>query len=173
MPVELRLIFDETSENRLIAHLNEFPDTLAKALAEPIRRITDAMLSHVIAAEPVRTGALHDATKAFTDFRDNLIRGRVRILAGGPGLSHAKAAALEYGAHGPAHVAAHSMRLDHVFDEEIPPEDVMVSGYTRDVNITERRFLRDALAAEIAEFEIEVQKAITELAGSFLLGVAQ
>lgn len=172
--VGVQLIWDESSETRVIARLNEFPDDLAKRLEDPIRRITAEMLALVQAAEPVRTGALRDATTSFVDIRENLIRGRVRILSppGKAGDHNVYAAALEYGAHARATVGAHEMKLDHVFDESIPPEQVMVAAYQRDINITDRRFLRDALSNVAAEFEIEVQKAITELAGSyFLVGV--
>lgn len=171
----IQLIFDEASENRVLARLNEFPDDLQKRLEDPIKSITAEMLALVLAAEPVRTGALHDATQSFVDIRDNLIRGRVRVLSppNKAGQHNTYAGALEYGAHGRTAVAAHEMTLDHVFDESIPAEQVMVAAYSRDVNITERRFLRDALGNVAAEFEIEVQKAITELAGSFFLaGVA-
>lgn len=165
---EIEVLFDARGTNKLIARLDALPQELLARLEPAIERLTQQMLAEVLAREPERTGALKAATRSFVDKRNNLIRGRVRILGepGGP-RHNVKAAALEYGAHGRAAVSAHEMSLDHVFATEIAPEDVTVGAYQRDVNIGAERFLRDALADIRAEFEIEIDRAIAEVARTF------
>lgn len=167
--VGVEFILDETSENRVVFRLDAFPNELQERLREPIARITAAMLARVQAAEPVRTGALYDATRSFVDVNQNRMRGRVRIESppGKGGQHNIYAGALEYGAHAHVTVGAHSQTLDHVYDQEIPPEQVMVAAYQRDVNITARRFLRDALVDYAPDFEAEVLRAIAEVVGKF------
>lgn len=163
----IEVVFDQLSgENQVLARLNAFPDELQERLRPTIERITAAMLSRVQAGEPVRTGALVDATRSFVDVNEKGMRGRVRILSppGKSGQHNVYAGALEYGAHARTTVSAHAQTLDHVFDQEISPQQVMVAAYQRDVNIAERRFLRDALADFASEFEREVQLAIVEVA---------
>ena len=166
------LVFDMPNENQLLARLNAFPLELQARLKPVIERLTEKMLAEVQAREPVRTGALRSETHAFVNERPDSIKGRVRILTkqeADPKREAIKAAALEYGAHGTASVSAHAMSLDHVFADPIAPEEVAVDAYQRDVNITARRFLRDSLADTLAEFEIEVQRVMTEAVGGFNL----
>ena len=173
-PSPIRLTWDQVAERNVIAHLDALPDELERRVAPTIARLTDQLLALVIAAEPVRTGALRAATQEFLVNAQNFVRGGVRIGPRGDGREHnVAAAALEYGVDAQVLVDTHSMTLDHLFGIDMPPEQVMVSAYERDVHITERRFLRDALGSETAQFEIEVQRAITEVVGSyFLVGVA-
>jgi hypothetical protein len=122
----------------------------------------------VHAREPVRTGALRDSTRSFVDVRDAFIRGRVRIVAEDQRAA-IKAGSLEYGVHRSVPVSPHEMELDHVFDQPIDPEEVMVEAYSRDVNLTAMRFLRDSLSDSVAAFEIAVQNAMNEAVGGFNL----
>ncbi len=164
------VVFDQLSgENQVLARLDAFPNELQERLRPTVERIIADMLSRVQSAEPVRTGALVDSTRSFVDVNDKGMRGRVRILSppGKGGQHNIYAGALEYGAHAHITVRAHGQNLDHVFDQEMSPQQVMVSAYQRDVNITERRFLRDALADFASEFEREVQLAIVEVARNF------
>ena len=164
------VVFDTIGgENQVLARLNAFPTELQERLRPVVERITAAMLSRVQAAEPVRTGALRDATRAFVDANERGLRGRVRILSppNKAGQHNIYAGALEYGVHAHISVDAHAQSLDHVFDHEMSPQQVMVAAYQRDVNISAQRFLRDALGDFIAQFEAEVARAITEAAVAF------
>jgi len=163
MPGGIDLIV-EVHDREVLARLSRLPDELLDRLQPIIERLTAEMYARVIAAEPKRSGALMRATRQFVDRQSNLIRGRVRILGEPGGPKHnVKAAALEYGAHGNASVREHEMSLDHVFDIPIDPEEVLVSAYNRDVNITADRFLRDALIGIEAQFEAEIEHVIAEL----------
>ncbi len=143
-------------ETRLLARLDHLPHELHARLAGPIRELTEALFARVQAAEPYRTGALRAATRSFVDDRENLIRGRVRVLGeSGRGKHNVKAGALEYGAHGDAAVHGYAR------------EDATVSAYHRDVNIAEHRFLRDAALDLRTEFEAMVERAIAEVVGEF------
>lgn len=170
----LRLTWDQVAERNVIAHLDAFPDELQRELAGPLAHFTDLLFALVEAAEPVRTGALRAATHEFITNAQNFMRGGVQIgPRDGSDQHNVAAAALEYGVNANVFVRDHSMLLDHLFGIEMPPEQVMVGAYERDVHITERRFLRDSLDSVAAQFELEVQRAITEIAGSyFLVGVA-
>jgi len=94
------------------------------------------------------------------------VRGGVRVAAPDSN-EHGKAAALEYGAHGSATVAAHAMALDHVFRTRLTnPLSVMVAAYSRHVNIAERRYLRgpidDMRSAIVAELRAALEEAAAE-----------
>jgi hypothetical protein len=152
-------------ENQLIAHMRAIPDELQDRLAPVLQRLSEELLRRVKAAEPERTGALKAATQAFTFRNANRMRGGVRIVPEpGQGSHNIKAAALEYGAHGAVNVKAHEQSLDHVYDTPIDPEEVLVSAYHRDANIAALRFERDSLSALYAEFLVEVELAINDLA---------
>lgn len=160
---------DIPNENRLIARLDKFPISLRARLRPVIEAAVRQLLGAVIAAEPRRTGALRAATQMFVDEGPDWIRGRVRILgsAGRGARAHnIAAAALEYGAHGTARVQAHQRRLNQVFGRRQEAQSIMVDAYTRRMNITARRFLRDpaatARAAALPKIEAAIQQAIAE-----------
>lgn len=73
-------------------------------------------------------------------------------------------AALEYGAHGRTEVRAHSARLDHIFARFVGPLTVMIAEHSRQVNIAERRFLRDPFAEQLPAIEAEMRLALDEAA---------
>ncbi len=152
--IDVLLDFDET---KLLARLDKLPQELQDRLAEPIAKLTADLLARVQAGEPYRTGALREATQSFVDQREGMIRGRVRVLSEpGSKVNHnAKAGALEYGAHGDIEVSSYSR------------DGGTVEAYHRDVNIAERRFLRDAAADLRSEFEALIQRAIAEAAKDF------
>jgi hypothetical protein len=158
---------DMPTERRVLARLAALPESLKQRLAGPIGRLTEAMLARVLAREPSRTGQLRGDTKAFVDVRESFVRGRVRVLPD-PGTNfNLRAAALEYGAHGVAHVRAHSMGLDHAWAQAIAPQQVLVQAYQRQVNITALAFLRDALGSMQGELTAAIDGAIAEEARSF------
>jgi hypothetical protein len=156
-------------ERRLIARFEEFTPELEQALVVPLTRLDNEMLAAAQAEEPVLTGLLQADTRGFVDTGEDWIRGRVRVLPDNGQAHNLKAAALEYGAHGAAKVGAHQMTLDHFWGSPVDPVAVMVAAYTRDVNITEIAFLRDAAAGMQAQFEAEIERVVNEQVKKFTL----
>lgn len=148
------------NDRRLAAKLEEFPAQLRGLLFDRIAVITEQLKALVEGGEPTKTGKLRGETTSSVSERKGRVTGRVFIARGLAPSEYGKAAALEYGAHGTASVKAHQQRLDHVFNKSISPESVMVAAYQRPVNITERRFFRNALSAVAAQFEAAVREAV-------------
>lgn len=131
--------------------LGRIPQTIHDRLLATIRRLTDQLLARIQGAEPSDSGRLRSKTKAYFTDRDNLIRGAIR-----PGASRAdklKAMALEFGAHGQAHVRAYSRG-----------HDAAVAAYTRHVNIAEHRFLRGPFDEMRTDIEDEIRRAFQSAA---------
>ena len=150
-----------TGDRKVGLKFERFPQEAHDALLARITGLTADLKDRVIAAEPERTGRLKSETRSAVEDRPNRITGRVFI-----GAEFAKAAALEYGAHGTTTVKAHPARLGHVFARLIEPMTVIVAQHDRRVNIAEQRFLRGALA-EIAPVAIEQMKeALAEAAAA-------
>jgi hypothetical protein len=163
--IEITFNADEAGR-RVAAVLEGLPADLLTRLRPTFERLTAELLAKVRAGEPHRTGALEAATQAFVDDIAGVrLRGRVRVLAepGQKGRYNIKAAALEYGAHGPARVSAHERLLDHVYATPIAAEEVMVAAYERDVNVTAWAFLRDAFGGMQSEFEAEVERTLAAI----------
>ncbi len=150
------------------AHLDRLPIEVRAKLLPTIESLTQKLLESVRAAEPVKTGALRAATRSYMDSGEDFIRGKVRIgpqVTGkhfaGAGGHNVAAAALEYGVHAVEHVAAHRMRLGHIFSRS-SNQFVMVNAYTRRVDITARRFLRDPFARIRPIAEAEIKRVLSE-----------
>lgn len=148
----------DIDDRKLLARLEALPKTLQAALVPTITRETERMFALALSAEPQRTGALRAATQMFVDVTLDSVRGRVRVL-GDSGM-HAKAGALEWGAHGAAKVSAHQMMLGHLWGAAMEARAVMVDAYTRQVNIRELRFLRDAFDTVRAEAVAEIERTV-------------
>jgi len=149
-----------TGDRQVALKFDRFPQQAHDRLLARIQALTAELEARVLAAEPRRTGRLHSATisKVYDD--QEKIGGRVTVRA-----DFAKAAALEYGAHRPTKVAAHEMRLDHVFAERLTaPMTVMVMLHRRMPNIAAYRFLRGPLAQMAPEIQAELQAAVAEAA---------
>jgi hypothetical protein len=163
----IRFTFD-ISDTGLQAHLDRMPIEVRARLLPTIESLTQRLLVSVRAAEPVKTGALRAATRSYVDSGQNFIRGSVRVgpqitgkhFAGASGHNVA-AAALEYGVHAVEHVAAHRMRLGHIFSRQ-SNQFVMVNAYTRRVNISARRFLRDPFERIRPIAEAEIRRVLEE-----------
>jgi hypothetical protein len=163
----LDLTIDMPDERRLIARLEAFPDELQQRLAGPIERLTQMMLARAQAAEPSRTGLLRADTQSSIRRGRNFIRGQVHVAGDGGAAHNIRAAALEYGAHGAARVAAHEMLLGHLWSEEMSPREVLVEEYTRQVNVSAIHFLHDAVAGMQDQLRAEVEEAIRETSRGF------
>lgn len=72
----------------------------------------------------------------------------------------------EYGFRGPVDIKAHMREIKQAWGKPITPRQVHVRGHQRKVDITEKRFMRDALA----EFKPTVEKTLTRVAESIARG---
>lgn len=141
-----------TGDRQVGLRFEEFPDELYQQLKAEIEALATELYARVEAATPSRTGRLRSQERLRIFADPNRITGYVDIAGDKGSQDFAKAAALEYGAHGPAKVSAHSMRLDHYWSTQLTqPESVMVEAYTRTTNIMERAFERGPLGGMEAE----------------------
>lgn len=122
------------------------PIAIHDRLLQTIHDLTEKLLDRIHDAEPEATGRLKERTRAYFTDRENLIRGAIR--PGSARQDKLKAMALEFGAHGTAHVKAYTRG-----------HDVAVQAYTRHVNIAEHRFLRDPFAEMKGEIEAAIRAA--------------
>ena len=151
----------DSDATKLILHFEKLPAAIKRQLEIKIGQLTHQLHAQVRAAEPVRTGRLRAATRAFVDVRQDFVRGRVRILPTGRAQRVAAAfGALEYG--GPGH-----RRRGPVKVRAYTRDGVSVGRYERRrPHIAARRFLRGPAAAmrprAMAELEAIVGKTIRE-----------
>lgn len=125
---------------------DRIPVAIHDRLVLTIHQLVDRLLDRIHAAEPKLTGRLEARTRAYYTDKENLIRGAIR--PGSARQDKLKAMALEFGAHGTAHVKAYTRG-----------HDVAVQAYTRHVNIAEYRFLRDPFAEMKGEIEAAIRAA--------------
>lgn len=139
-----------TGARELALKLDALPTRLHDDLYARIGALTDELEGRVLGVVPKRTGRLESEITKFVIDKPDYISGRVRVSA-----EFAKAAALEYGAHGTANIAAHQMLLTQVFGHAlVAPISVLVDAYQRQMNIEARRFLRgpeEAMRGEVEE----------------------
>lgn len=159
------------NERQLLEHLEALPVEVQERLRPTVATLTRELLTRVRGAEPFRTGAMRASTRSFIDSKPGLfLRGRVRVLVTptgrrslkGRGAHNVAAAALEYGVHSRFQVAAHRMRLSHVFKRPSRGGWVIVNAYTRRVNIAARRFLRDPFEHIKPVAEAEIKRKLDE-----------
>jgi hypothetical protein len=148
----------------------EFPDDLYDALKQEVDALTTELFARIEAATPSLTGRLRSEERArlFTD--EHHIKGYVDIAGAKGSQDFAKAAALEYSAHGAAKVSSHSMQLDHYWANKLgAPVTVMVESFTRTANIAEHAFERGPLAAMqpevLARLNAVVEKSVAKANG--------
>lgn len=144
-------------EREVAARFEEMPRALLDRLLERIGDLTGRLYDAIEADEPEgKSGRLRSETGSRVTDRGTRITGSVAVTA-----EFAKAGALEYGAHRSTTVSAHQARLTHVFGR-VASLEVQVGAHTRRLNIAERRFLRDPVAAMRGEIEAEIQAAVDE-----------
>jgi len=146
---------------------DEFPNALYADLKREIDSLSVELYARVQAATPSLTGQLRsqERLRLFTD--PNRITGYIDVEGGKGSQDFAKAAALEYGAHKPTKVKAHSMGLDHYWSKMLAaPETVLVEAYNRTPDIAEAAFERGPLAAMqpeiVGRLNAVVEKAVAE-----------
>jgi hypothetical protein len=133
-----------TGDRQTGVRFEEFPDGLYRDLLQEITALTRQLFAMVQSRTPSRSGRLRGAERmqVFADTRR--ITGRVTVA--GDKKDAAKAGALEYGAHRTTSVAAHQMRLDHVFGTMLAaPMTALVGAYNRTPNVREVAFERGPL----------------------------
>jgi hypothetical protein len=144
-------------DRELKARVERIPARAHDKLRARITDLADRLEARVRAAEPVKTGQLRGATLPSVKETPHKIEGKVRVSR-----LTKKAAALEYGAHGGAHVRAHDARLNHIFGRLVAPMTVQVQAYQRRVNIAEHRFLLGPFEAMKDEIIAELRDAMEE-----------
>ncbi len=138
---------DITGARQVGLRFEAFPDVLYDDLRREIDSLSTELFARVQAATPRRTGELlgQERLRLFTDA--NRITGYVDIAGAKGSQDFAKASALEYGAHRPTKVEAHSMGLDHYWADKLAaPITVLVTAYSRTPDIAEHAFERGPLA---------------------------
>lgn len=153
-----------TSRNATL-RFEEFPVQARDKLKNVIADATNRLQAMARADAPKRTGRLASEIVAHVNEYQTAIVGVVSI-AGKSSNDFAKAAALEYGAHGSAQVKAHQAKLDHYFSKPMDTIDVAVSGHTRKLNIKQHDYLRGSESRIAAEALSDMRAAIDEVTRS-------
>lgn len=147
-----------TGDRELALRFERFPAALHAKLLQRISGLTSDLEALVESQVPRRTGKLAGEITARIRDSDASISGIVTLTG-----DYAKAAALEYGAHGIANVSAHAARLTHLWGRATgAPLTVEVPTHTRHVNISAHRFLRGPEAQMIEQVRAELQSAVDE-----------
>ena len=142
--------FDVKGIREVGLRFEQFPAELHDQIKAEIDALSKQLFAMVNAATPSKTGRLRSQEwlKLFDD--GDSIKGAVYIAGQGSGKNSdfAKAGALEYGAHMPFEVAAHAMKLDHAWANQLAnPLTVQVKSHPRKPNVPEFAFERGPLAA--------------------------
>lgn len=146
------------NERRVGLRFDEFPEKARANLLERITELTQELEDAVVEAEPEgATGKLRRETKPRVTEGPERITGSVSVTD-----EFAKAAALEYGAHGTTTVRAHVAQLNHVFARATSTVEVDVEEHTRRLNIAAHDYLRGPLAAMSGRIEEELKAAIDD-----------
>jgi hypothetical protein len=153
-----------TGDREVAVKFDELPKRAHDRILARIIGLTDRLLARVRGAAPDKTGKLRGeiTSRIYDDAGVGRITGRVFIAGGLPKNEYAKAAALEYGAHGTVSVRDHLERRNKVFGREIAPMMVMVRRHSRRIDITAERFLRDPIGEMSAEAVAEIRAAVEE-----------
>jgi hypothetical protein len=159
MEIGLEIVTDR----RVALKFDRFPQQAHDQLLKAITGSTDRLRSLVDAAVPKRTGRLESEITDRVVDAPNHITGYVGVT-GGAANDFAKAAALEYGAHGTAHLREHAARLGHLWSKLIDPMKVIVSAHDRRLNITAHDFLRGPLRQIQESAVVEMKDALAEAA---------
>jgi len=148
-----------SGERDFAARLDQMPARVRERLVTVITSLTARLLAAVQQNEPQRTGALRSETQMRVDVTDDVVRGRV-FVAAPSAREHAKAAALEYGAHGMVAVRAYQRQGHTPFGMAAAQ---VVAAYRRQANIVADRFERTALDAMRGTIKAEITEALESL----------
>lgn len=151
-----------TTSRNIALRFEEFPQKARERLGEVITSATSRLQALVRNSVPKRTGRLEMEINSRVNEYDNGIVGIVYVK-GKNRNDFAKAAALEYGAHGSAQVKSHEARLDHYFSRHVDMLQVMVGSHSRKLNIKAHDYLRGPEASIADEALADMRQAINEL----------
>ena len=137
--------------NRIVElRMQRLESRLWDRLGAEVQTLTGELLQHVLAAEPSLSGRLRAQTRMRFRETDQRISGSIR-----PATSRkdaAKAAALEYGAHGTVAVRSYERA-----------SGIVVDTYERHVNIAAQRFLRDPFSEMQPEIKSRLELVSAQL----------
>lgn len=133
-----------STDRRVAVKFDEFPHQAHDNLLEAITGMTDRLRGMVEGYVPKRTGRLASEITSRVVDAPNHITGYVGVSNGNAN-DFAKAAALEYGAHGTAHLREHAAKLGHLWGALIEPMQVIVAAHDRRLNIAEQDYLQGPL----------------------------
>ncbi len=154
--MEIRAVV--AGERDIAARLEQLPQKLRARLEQRIGGLTRSLADRVRGAEPQRTGKLRGETHDSVRATDELVLGKVFVSADSSS-DHAKAGALEYGAHSSVKVRSYQ-RAGH--NPQGERAEQIVAAYTRQANILARRFERGSLEGMRGQIESELRAAIAE-----------
>lgn len=150
------------SERNVALKFDTFPVQAHAGLLQVITQATVQLRGMVADRVPKRTGLLaSEISSRVLDYPDR-ITGIVEIAGMVPG-DFGKAAALEYGAHGQAHVREHAEKLGHLFGKMMQPIQVIVRAHDRRLNIEQHDFLRGPLAEISGDVMAQMQEVLAQV----------
>jgi hypothetical protein len=136
----------------VLARLGRVTPAVRARVARTLERLA-IRLQGIVKAEKLsgqvlqnRTGQLRASIAYTVTDAPEAITARVGVFLG-PALRYGRAH--EYGFRGPVSVRAHVRTIRQAFGRPIAPRAVPIAGFTRQMNLRERAYLRGALA----EFE--------------------
>lgn len=134
--------FTITGTNSVTQRFEDIPVRLYDRLVGRVTQLTDELEGRVRGAAPKLTGKLEGEIVSQVFDNPDRVVGRVTLSG-----EYAKAAALEYGAHGTTNVSAHEVELSTVFGRRLTaPLTVMIAAHSRRLNIAQQSFLRPSIA---------------------------
>jgi hypothetical protein len=152
---------DVKGDRQVGLRFEEFPDALYDQLRAEIDSLSAELYARVVAAAPRATGQLESQIRLRLFADKTRITGYVDIAGAKGSQDFAKAAALEYGAHRPTKVSAHSMKLDHFWANKLAaPIEVLVAAFTRTPDIADHAFERGPLAEMQPEVQARLNAAV-------------
>src|ERR1700686_275744 len=116
----MQIGLDIITDRRVGVKFDVFPKQAHDAILQRITSVTEQLRGMVEAAAPKQTGRLAMEISSRVLESENRITGMVGVSGGTPN-DYAKAAALEYGAHGTAHVKEHATKLGHLWGRIVAP----------------------------------------------------
>lgn len=149
----------------VVQKLEHFPPALRVQLRREVAKlafkVTETAVANVSGRLLIRrSGAL--AGSINPDVRENADGVTAIVSAGGIAVKYARPH--EYGYKGPETVKAHLRRITQAWGRKIEPREVAVGAHTRNVNVTEKAYLRGALRAHKAEILEGMAAAATRAA---------
>lgn len=154
-----------TTDRRVALKFDVFPKQAHDELLSVITSATDRLRGLVEGAVPKNSGQLASEIVGRVVDAANHITGSVGILGATPN-DYAKAGALEYGAHGTAHLREHGAKLGHLWGKMIAPMQVIVAAHDRRVNIQQHDFLRGPLRAMQEDVLAQMKQALDQAASA-------